>query len=172
MTNAANMTAAELRASAAQHRADAAESFERCDTDGFVSQWASGINAQVADRNAEIADGGGKWLFARTTLVTLDGEPTDARAVDTRYGTKWRSDAADKWLPYMPARPSTLAKHGYREVTETIAAPAKAITWAPSGARGLSGATSVCVIVIRTDVDAREGREWRPAGPVTNAPAK
>ena len=44
-----------LRAEAAEARAEAAASFERVDTDGFVSQWASGINAQLADAKAGTA---------------------------------------------------------------------------------------------------------------------
>ena len=159
-------TAAELRAEAAQHERNAAESFERCDTDGFLSQWASDMNAQLARRNAAIAEHGGQWLFERTVLETLEGElVADARAVDTRYGRRWRVDSADAWLPYMPARESTLGKRGYRERVIEELAPAKAIHWSPPGARGMSGATSVQVVIIRTDLDGREGRQWRPAGP-------
>lgn len=163
MTNANDTTAAELRAKAAQHRADADASFDRCDTDGFLSQWASGINARKADFAADIAAAGGVWTFERVVLETLDGEPVaDARAVNTRYGMKWRSDAADAWLPYMPARESTLGKRGYRERVEQVVAPARAITWAPDGARGLGGATSVSVVIIRTDAERKDG--WRPVG--------
>lgn len=160
-------TAEQYRTEAQQHRENAAESFERCDTDGFVSQWASGINGQVADANARIADAGGVATFERVVLVTLEGEATDARRVRTRYGMKWRLDSVDKWLPFEPARESTLAKHGYREVTETAVAPAKAQTWAPPGARGLSGACSVQVVTFRTDElpgGGRERDEWRCVG--------
>jgi hypothetical protein len=137
---------------AAQHRTNAEDSFARCDTDGFVSQWASGINAQVADRMAAITEAGGMWKFERVTLHRTDGSLVeDARLCNTRYGMKWRSDEDDVWLSYKPVRESTLAKKGYKEVTVTEVAPAKAVTWAPPGARGLSGATSVQVITIRTD---------------------
>lgn len=155
-------TAAALRTEAARHEREAAESFERCDTDGFLSQWGSGMNAELARRSADIAEAGGVWTFERTRLQTADGQPTDARMVDTRYGRRWRLDSTDQWLPYMPARESTLGKRGYREVTETEVAPAKAIHWAPEGARGLSGATSVQTVIIRTDRPEREG--WRPVG--------
>lgn len=156
------MNANDHRTAAAQHRADAQESYERSDTDGFLSQWASGMNAQLHDRQAEIAQAGGVWTFSRTRLVTLDGQETDAREVQTRYGSKWRLDSTDQWLAVRPARESTLAKHGYREVEETEVAPAKAIHWAPPGARGMSGASSVSVIIIRTDRPKAEG--WRPTG--------
>lgn len=157
------MNADEHRAEAAQHRADAQESWERSDTDGFVSQWASGINAQVADKNARIADHGGQWQFERVVLTDLDGNDIeDARIVQTRYGRRWRSDARDLWAPVEPARPSTLGKRGLAERYEKENAPAKAITWAPPGARGLAGATSVSVVIIRTDRPRSEG--WYPNG--------
>jgi hypothetical protein len=158
MTNAEN-----LRAQAAEHRRNAAESFDRCDTDGFLSQWASGMNADLADRNADIAEHGGVWTFERVILERADGTPLDARAVQTRYGKRWRVDADDAWLPYRPVRATTLGKRGYRERVETEIAPARAIHWAPPGARGMSGATSVSVVIIRTDADRRDG--WQPVGP-------
>lgn len=141
-----------LRAEAAQHHQDSNDSFERCDTDGFVSQWASGMMAELKSVQAKIAEVGGSCTFVKTSLVTLDGEPTDARCVETRYGKKWRLDSADLWLAYMPARESTLAKYGYREVEEYVTAPAKAFHSSPRGARGISGATSVYVRIIRDDM--------------------
>lgn len=156
-------TATALRAQAAQHRQDSADSFDRCDTDGFVSQWASDMNAIKADKNARIADHGGMWTFRRLRLTDLDGNVIeDARQVQTRYGMKWRSDSLDLWAPVAPARVSTLAKRGVAEVEEFAVAPATAIHWSPSGARGISGATSVQTIIIRTDAEKSDG--WRPYG--------
>ena len=161
MTNTTK-TAEQLRTESAQHIADAAASFERCDTDGFVSQWASEQMSGLKSRQADIAEAGGVWTFERLQLVKADGTPTDAREVNTRYGRKWRLDSTDQWLPWSPARESTLGKRGYREVRETEVAPARAIHWAPEGARGLSGATSVQTIIIRTDRPKSEG--WYPVG--------
>jgi hypothetical protein len=158
MTTEPTKTAAELRSEAAQHEQDSHDSFARCDTDGFLSQWASQQMSDLKRRQADIAQAGGVWTFQRTVLLTLDGQPTDARAVQTRYGTKWRLDSSDQWLPYQPARESTLAKRGYREVTETEVAPAKVIHWAPRH----GGATSVQTIIIRTDRPKADG--WQPAG--------
>jgi hypothetical protein len=160
-------TAEQYRAEAAAHRQEARDSFERCDTDGFLSQWASGINAQLADAQAKLAEAGGIATFQRTILLTLDGETTDARRVETRYGTKWRLDSTDQWLAYMPERESTLAKKGYKEATIEAVAPARAKTWAPPGAKGLSGAHLVRVITERADElpgGGRELREWRCIG--------
>ena len=52
-----------------------------------------------------------------TVLVDLDTGSVveDARYVSTRYGGRWRSDSLDVWLPYNPARRSTLASKGFTE---------------------------------------------------------
>jgi len=157
--------AAALRAQAAAHAKEAADSFARCDTDGFLSQWASGLNAQLKRKEAEIAEAGGLWTFERHVLVTSEGEATDARQVETRYGPRWRLDSRDLWLPFRPARESTLGKRGFREVVESEVGPAKAIHWGTG--RGLSGATSVRTIVIRTDKPKSEC--WYPVGPPEEA---
>jgi hypothetical protein len=129
-----------------------------------LSMWADGLGAQQDRLQATILEAGGVWTFERTILCTLDGEVVeDARMCDTRYGLKWRSDSLDMWAPYRPARESTLAKRGLKEVTVTEVGEARAEMWAPPGARGLSGATSVRVIIRRTD--KRYGEHWRPVGP-------
>lgn len=152
-------TADEHRAAAAQHRTDAAESWERSDTDGFLSQWASGINARERDLAAEIADNGGRAQFP--ALFDLDGNLVAAKLVDVedrfQYGrkvSKWIVLADDdpdsravKWINAFPARKSTMTKHGF--VEGYVLAPARAAT-AGSGT-GLSGALSVCVYAKRTD---------------------
>jgi len=148
-----------LRAEANARDRRAQESFERCDTDGFLSQWANGITAQKLRVEAEVADHGGLWTFARTRLVRLDGTPTDAREVKTRYGYRWRLDSTDEWLPVNPAREATLAKRGYREVEDREVAPAK-VTLDGQG-RGLSG--TCWVRVYRPD--ARKSDGWRAVGP-------
>ena len=64
-------TADSLRASAAAHLEAREASFERSDTDGFVSQWASGICASRDSLAAEILENGGTatfpGLFSRET---------------------------------------------------------------------------------------------------------
>lgn len=52
-----------LRAMAAASRQRSSDSFDRCDTDGFLSQWANDITAQQLTRQAEIAEAGGKAQF-------------------------------------------------------------------------------------------------------------
>jgi hypothetical protein len=158
-----NTKAADLRQQAIQHDTDAHESFERCDTDGFLSQWASGQMANLRRTQATLAEHGDTWTFARTILTRADGSIVDdAREVTTRYGQRWRSDSENVWLPVRPKRATTLGKRGFAEVEIVEVAPAAAIHWAPAGARGLSGASSVQTIIIRTDRPKAEG--WRPVG--------
>tara|TARA_R110002126_G_scaffold50297_1_gene138806 strand:+ start:132 stop:638 length:507 start_codon:yes stop_codon:yes gene_type:complete len=53
------MTAAEHREAAKASRARSVESFERCDTDGFLSQWAGDLSAKEHLENAAILDADG-----------------------------------------------------------------------------------------------------------------
>lgn len=52
--------ATEERRLAAEAESARQESYERSDTDGFVSQWASGLTAQKHRLQAELAESGGK----------------------------------------------------------------------------------------------------------------
>lgn len=84
-------TPEELRAEAKQHDRDAYESFERCDTDGFLSQWASGIMAREKQMRADLMEAGGYAEFP--ALFTTDGRLVPhAREVETRYGWAWVYD--------------------------------------------------------------------------------
>jgi hypothetical protein len=67
-------TAAEWHAAAGRHAEAQAESFERCDTDGFVSQWCHGLNRGVDRAKADIAAKGGQALFAVLMLLALNIE--------------------------------------------------------------------------------------------------
>ena len=58
------MTAAEHRAKAEQAYDRAEESWQRSDTDGFLSQWASGITGDLHRAQADLLDNGGKSTFA------------------------------------------------------------------------------------------------------------
>lgn len=57
------MTAEDHREAAKADRKRAIESFERCDTDGFLSQWASDLNARKHEREASILENGGLAEF-------------------------------------------------------------------------------------------------------------
>lgn len=110
--------AAQLRSEAADLRQEARDSFERCDTDGFLSQWASGLGAYRKEAEAELIERGGVSEFL--TLFDLDGNWVPCRMVEGRYGKSWMILDADgkrtgEFVPYLPKRRDTLAKRGYVE---------------------------------------------------------
>lgn len=126
-------TAEEFRAMARERHERREESFERCDTDGFMSQWAAQEMARRYELAATLAENDGYSDFP--ALFDLDGNIVPARIVETRYGAKWlvldRWDGvyeygageAVAWLPLLnfdiDGEPSTrsikaLAKKGYR----------------------------------------------------------
>lgn len=152
------MGSAELRAQAAECDAEARASFERCDTDGFLSQWASGINGQLLRQQAELADAGGMAWFAKWELVNAAGEVMDARVCQTRYGAKWRIDSTDEWIKYGSA--GAAKRKGYAIVDRIEQAAAFAVI-AGEGT-GMSGAASCYVAVMRKGARAAEG--WRSVG--------
>jgi len=139
-------TAAELRADAQEARERAAESFERCDTDGFVSQWADGLTAALQDTRADITEAGGLAEFAG--LYEGDRR-VRARVIGTKYGYCWLLDAAEaerfgrKFVP--TGKRSRIQKEkGLREAREL--APA----WAALDGRGTGLSGSVWVSTFRT----------------------
>lgn len=86
MTESPALQAERLREQANEYRRKAAESFERSDTDGFLSQWAHGVNARRAEAEADLIENGGVADFP----TLLDGDRrVDAKLVDGRYGRVW-----------------------------------------------------------------------------------
>lgn len=120
----------QLRAEAAQHEQDAHDSFDRCDTDGFLSQWASGQMAGLKRMQATIAERGGTYTFP--ALFDLDGNIVAAKLIDGRYGPVWGVLADDdpsgrvvEWVTAFPVRESTMRRKGYYE--GEVDAPAYAV---------------------------------------------
>jgi hypothetical protein len=140
-------TAADFRAEAAQHRQDVADSWERSDTDGFLSQWASGLNAQLADTKARLAEQGNRAWFARYILTDAEtGEKIEnARLVDTRFGRKWvvDTDSGTAWINHLPARKATQTRKGFVEAVEIF--EAEAFAKMDGRGTGLSGTAWVGV---------------------------
>jgi len=138
-----------LREQAAQYEQDAKNSFDRCDTDGFVSQWASGVMAQERRMKADLEDNGGMAEF--DVLFDLEGNKQNAKIINGKFGPCWAfMDNDGKFTGQFVSATitaKTLAKKGYVEGVEM--APAK-VALTGSG-RGLAGATSVRPIVIRVD---------------------
>lgn len=96
-----------LDGKSAQRLEEKRKSFERCDTDGFLSQWASGVCSDKDLEQAAILRNGGHALFP--VLVDKETGEVVADRVHTfqnnfAYGTvtKWKVDAEKygrTWLP-------------------------------------------------------------------------
>jgi len=78
--------ASELRKEAQEHMMAAERSFERCDTDGFLTQYAHGLSADKKMLQADIEERGGTWPFVR--LFKGDRE-VDAKMIRGKYGLVW-----------------------------------------------------------------------------------
>lgn len=110
------------RAAASKHSSDAYESFERCDTDGFLSQWASGQNARLQNAIAELAEAG--QMAEIRVLTDLEGNEVNARPIKTKFGRAWaiigEGGKFTDFVTYHPKRAATLAKKGYAEALRLL----------------------------------------------------
>jgi len=151
----------QLEASAQRSREAAEESFQRCDTDGFLSQWALGLSAQRDEREIEILKNGG-YVRVRV-LVNAQGEivATHTRefpAVNAPWRTNrvWDLGVAAKergerrWIP-VGDRSRVQKQLGLHEEFRWV--PGYAKITAPEGARGLGGCASAFVGEFRSDTN-------------------
>ena len=94
------------------------ESWERSDSDGFLSQWAMQEMASRYQAWANLADRG--WVAESAALFdAATGELLDSRMVDSQYGSRWMvTRGSDRqFLSYSLAkkadrRRAYYAKHG------------------------------------------------------------
>lgn len=152
------MTAAQYRAAAQKSRERAHTSRMTSDTDGFMSQWAGDLTAQMYELQAKILDEGGTAEFP--ALFDLQGNLIAAKLVSTydKYShthvSKWAVLASDdsdseiiEWVKLSNAkdeerRIANNAKKGYYE----------GIVIAPAAADMIGASRSnVSVTVKRTD---------------------
>lgn len=147
---------------AAQHIADAtvsaraqAESFERSDTDGFLSQWASGLSAQESSAKAELAAAGG--TIETQALFLLDGTVASTHEIHGQYGYSWvLNDIAAEALGRRFLSTSGARKGQRRYDADrakgvtlgTIRVPGYVTMSGADGARGLGGCLSVHVVTL------------------------
>jgi len=155
-TSAQLEEAARLRLLAKGRRDKANESFDRCDTDGFLSQWADNLTAQEYLANAEILEHGGQ---ARFVGLYKDSVRVRARLIAGDYGSSWMllDEGGLRIGVYFPQgrlgedmepvnSPRTkLVKAGYLEKLEWAPAVAKCV----GTGTGLSG--RCWIAVVRTD---------------------
>lgn len=139
-----------LRDEAAAHDKEAYDSFERCDTDGFLSQWASRMTAQLKRAKARIIENGGVSSF----VGLYEGDRrVKAKVIETRFGSSWllHEDEADliaaRGKPFLPTGSASrvLAALGLAERSEIAPAYAHVI----GDGRGLSGAANARVATLR-----------------------
>lgn len=106
-----NKTAEVYRQMAADCRSRRAESFERCDTDGFLSQWASDYNARKFDLCADLVEN--DYLTEFSGLY-FGEERIPAKVIDGKFGQSWllREDAAERFgRKYIPCGTGRIAKN-------------------------------------------------------------
>lgn len=143
-------TAAEYRADAASNLQEAHDSFERSDTDGFLTQWSCGLTAELSSTRAKILEANGTDTF----IGLYDGNRrVAAREIDTQYGSSWLlsdDEAARYGRKFIPTGETSRVqrKLGLREAEE------RAPAWAKLDGRGtgLSGTAWVATY--------RSGDKW------------
>lgn len=131
------------------------ESFERCDTDGFLSQRCHDLNSSVSARKAEIAADGGYavflGLFDRAT-----GERVPAVLCDGEYGSYWRLcdpktgrflTGSNAFINDTRGPRGAVTKRGFVVLGEWATANAKV----GGSGRGLSGLATAHAVTYRTD---------------------
>lgn len=143
------------RSRAAEHVRSEQDSFERSDTDGFITQWAHGCLAGKERLQAQIDEQGGLWEFP--ALFDLEGNMVAATRHDGQYGMVWRLLGDDNpgspaigWVNESKARKeetaiANMVKKGYYK--GYVKAPAVA-DLGGSG-RGMAGALTVHAYVRR-----------------------
>lgn len=74
----------ELRKQAKEAYQRSIDSFDRCDTDGFLSQWASDCAGRLLEVEADLAEHDYLWNF--NTLGDKDGNLIPNKKIKTKYG--------------------------------------------------------------------------------------
>jgi hypothetical protein len=143
-------TSTALRQQAIAAQQEAHDSFERCDTDGFISQAANQLTARKLNLQATIQDNNGLPEFP--ALFDLKGNWVPAQLIDNKFGGKsWllvdeNGKSLSIFINAFPARRSTIANKGF--VEGSVLRPATAQIC--GGGRGFSGITSCYVTAVAT----------------------
>lgn len=118
-------TADEWRAMSRESYRAKEDSWDRSDTDGFMSQWASGITGLENEYKAQLAERGA-WVEV-SALFDLDGNLIEAQHGWSDFGEYYRILATGKFVnPSQARNPETArknnAKKGFYEGTVKVAA--------------------------------------------------
>lgn len=150
---------AALRQMAADAHRRSEESFQRCDTDGFLSQWASDITGRQYSMQAEIAEAGGRAPFSglydgdRRVAARLIEQPKFNAPWITIYVWRLRADeAATYGRRFVPSGRNSRVQRQLGLCERRELAPAMAAIGGRG--KGLSGCASAYVCAERT------GDEW------------
>jgi hypothetical protein len=147
-------TAVEWRESAAANRKEKNDSFERCDTDGFLSQWASGICGRRDEYAAQLAEQGGVSDFpvlldSGGNVVAIDYTPAGYSASAGYYVKsawkvlrKYRKCLCRGFIP-MGEKSRIQKKLGLREGRAILPAKADVV----GTGHGLSGTAWAAIVI-------------------------
>lgn len=135
--------AADLEAAGSRKHRESQESFERCDTDGFLSQWASDITGRKRYAEAAVVRNGHRGVFP--VILRLDGSMFAFETIQGNWGPVWFAEAPRAGeSPFLSTakREATYQAKGYRLAWAVL--PARVIL-DDGGARGLAGCANVRV---------------------------
>lgn len=105
-----------FRTSSAKHHQNAQDSFDRCDTDGFISQYSSGLNGQLDHAKALLADRGGLTVVPVIIDLATD-QIIGVRSVHGKFGESipCQKDGKTLWIAPYAKRESTYTAKGVRQ---------------------------------------------------------
>jgi hypothetical protein len=162
MTTNTNPTPAQLRAQADAHDQAAADSFDRSDTDGFLSQWASNMTALKLRAEADLAEAGG--MIETRALFNLDGTVASTHLHYGQYGAAWvlNDDAAarfgKRFFKDSHAQKASTRKKNNRARGFTIGMiRVKGRVEIAGSGTGLSGAASARVVTVPVIAELKAG---------------
>lgn len=156
-------TSAELRARANEAEQEAADSFERCDTDGFLSQWASTLTARKLRAQADLADAGGE--IECSALFNLDGTVASTHLASGKYGPFWvlNDEATERfgkrfYTASGAAKAATRRRNNRAKGFTIGTIRVKGYVTIAGSGKGLSGAASAYVATVADVGELKAGR--------------
>lgn len=156
-------SADQLRQEASEHLQKAQDSFDRSDTDGCLSQWAHGISAQQKQAKAKLIEAGGLSDF--TGLYEGDrrvAAKTISKSFSGHTSYSWLlndAEAARFGRRFIPCGKNSKIQRDLGLAERKEMAPAYVTTG--GGGKGLAGAASVRVMVLRSTRDDEWGMKAR-----------
>lgn len=147
-------TAAQWREMAKGNRRASQESFDRCDTDGALSQWGLDVLARKYELCAKLAEQDGTWEFP--ALFTLTGGlVAEAVWIKTKLNKwVWRIGSGNTVAWFDPSKARSGARRRANDAAKGYqlgTVRTRAYVGTSGGGRGVSGALSVGYYIGRDD---------------------